>query len=162
MRKAWIDLGTNVDRAASIMNGLSRLAHVVRISRTSSIYESPAYGPEGQPPFHNLCVEVETRLTSEQLRQELRGVEAAAGRRRGEDKFEPRTLDLDLILYEGEPPHEQLLTQAFVLVPMCELAGHMMIRGRLLRDYLKTLDTSAVRKVAGPPTLLLPRPKEGH
>ena len=127
--RAFLDLGTNVDRERSIQRGLMLFREHMEIIRVSNPYESQAYGPSGQPPFINLSVEVETTLTPERLRTRLREIETAAGRVRTADKFAPRTLDLDIILYgtrierheAWQIPHPQLETKRFVLEPLAEL-----------------------------------------
>lgn len=108
------------------------------VRRRSSVWESPAYPPgSGQPSFYNLAVELERPAEPEQLR----AIEAALGRVRTEDRYAARTIDLDITLSDGFPPHPQVATQAFVLVPLCELIPdyvHPQL-GVPLRDLLERL-----------------------
>jgi 2-amino-4-hydroxy-6-hydroxymethyldihydropteridine diphosphokinase len=96
----------------------------------SRVYESEAVGFQGRP-FYNLVAGIDTDEPACRVRAALRAIEDAFGRVRGPEKFAPRTLDLDLLTYgdsvdheEGqELPREEILTYAFVLGPLAEVAG---------------------------------------
>jgi 2-amino-4-hydroxy-6-hydroxymethyldihydropteridine diphosphokinase len=98
--------------------------------RISPVYESEPIGLDGEN-FHNLVVGIATDLTPKELVAELRRVEARHGRKRGVDKFSPRTLDIDLLTYgdriieDGSIrlPRDEILKYAFVLLPLSEVAG---------------------------------------
>lgn len=114
----FLDVGSNLEREKSIRGALAALSREFGIARRSSVWESPAYPPGSrQPNFFNLAVELERPPDP----SELRAIEAALGRVRTEDKYAARTLDLDITLCDGRPPHPQVATQPFVLVPLCEL-----------------------------------------
>jgi 2-amino-4-hydroxy-6-hydroxymethyldihydropteridine diphosphokinase len=123
VRRAFLDVGTNLgDRAANLRTALGHLERDFGTLRQSSVFESAAVGPPGQPAFYNLAVELRTALSGELIRERLRSIEAEMGRQRSEDKYAPRIIDLDLIYLEGEPEaHPQLESEPFVLVPLCEL-----------------------------------------
>lgn len=146
MARAFLDLGSNVEREASVALGLRLLRERFRVVRVSSVYESPAVG--GGPDFHNLAVEIETDLEPADLRRALREIEARAGRVRTADRYAPRTLDLDLTLYgdrvEEGLPHPQVADQAFVLVPLSEIAPDLVhpVLGRRLADLAAELTRS--------------------
>lgn len=124
MARAFLDLGSNVRRRESIAQALRLLAERFRVVRTSSVYESAAVGPPGQPDFWNLAVEVETDLPPDELRGVLRDVETLCGRVRTTDKYAPRTVDLDVTLY-GTLVHPQVAGEVFVLVPLAEIAPEL-------------------------------------
>lgn len=148
MARAFLDLGTNVRRSESLICALQGLGVRFRVVQTSSVYESPAAGPPGQPEFWNMAVEIETELPPEELRLALRSIEAACGRVRTADKYAPRTVDLDLTLM-GDHVHPQVASEAFVLVPLAEIAGdleHPALRVRL-RDLAAGVDGSGLRRV---------------
>lgn len=100
--------------------------------RFSTIYQTPAQGFAGEP-FLNLAAGFETSLSHTALRTYLRQLEAEHGRQRIGDKFSPRPLDLDLLLYGGldlQPafnvPHPDIVQYPFVLYPLAEIAGEMV------------------------------------
>lgn len=98
----------------------------------SSVYESKAYGFAGDN-FYNLVVGLQTELTPYTLIGDLREIESQHGRTRNEPRFSSRTLDLDLLLYDDmichddslNLPRSDILTCAFVLGPLAEIAGHI-------------------------------------
>lgn len=130
--RAFVGLGANLgDRGVFLQKALDHLrCPDVRLRRVSSVYETAPQGPVvDQPPFFNAVVEVETALGPLELLRHCLGVEAGLGRERLVAKG-PRTIDLDLLMYEDrlvhEPelilPHPLLTTRAFALIPLLELA----------------------------------------
>jgi len=114
---------------AAALDALSRLG---RLERVSSLYRSPAWPNESDPPFVNAVAAISADLAPLPLLSALGGVEAGFGRRRGA-RNEPRTLDLDLLDYDGriwlptprcalELPHRRLADRDFVLAPLAEIA----------------------------------------
>jgi len=102
-----------------------------RVVARSSLYRSRPLGPQDQPQYINAVVAVETILGPQRLLAGLQAIEAAHGRVRGGQRWGPRTLDLDLLLY-GELelqterlilPHPALPQRDFVLYPLLEVAG---------------------------------------
>ncbi len=129
---AYIGLGANLgDPAGQLRRALEMLAALdeVEVARVSTFYLNPPLGPAGQPWYVNAVAQVKTRLTPEELLRSLGRVEAALGRVRGE-RWGPRVIDLDLLLYDGEVistpdlvlPHPELHRRAFVLAPLAEIA----------------------------------------
>jgi 2-amino-4-hydroxy-6-hydroxymethyldihydropteridine diphosphokinase len=130
---AYIGLGANTgDRGSNLYNALARLSQVpgVTIKRISRLIENPAVGgPEGSPPFLNGAVIVETSLGSHALMKALAEIEKDLGRNR-RVKWEPRPIDLDLLLYGDQiissddliVPHPLMHERAFVLQPLAEIA----------------------------------------
>ncbi|MEX0698554.1 MAG: 2-amino-4-hydroxy-6-hydroxymethyldihydropteridine diphosphokinase [Acidimicrobiia bacterium] len=126
---AAIGLGSNLgDRVAHLREAVARLGSAGEVVRTSSLYEtSPVGGPE-QGPFLNAVVILNTGLDPWPLLQLLHQIENEAGRTR-HVRWGPRTLDLDLIVYDAQRLHTELLTiphpraheRAFVLIPLLEV-----------------------------------------
>ena len=154
--RAYVGLGSNLgDRAAYLLLGLSALSRLpeTRLLRLSPVYETDPVGPP-QPPYLNMVAELETELSPKGLLAEMLGIEKALGRERRE-RWGPRTLDLDLLLYgdlvleeEGlSVPHPRLHERAFVLVPLLDLLpeGRHPLLGQSFAELLASLDASSVR-----------------
>lgn len=121
LHEAFLSLGSNIDPEKNLPEAVQRLGASGRITAVSSVWQSHAVGSRG-PDFLNTCLLFLTPLSAEDLiRQVLRSVEAALGRQRGPDKNAPRTIDIDLILYDEEPYGEDFWSAPFVIVPLAEL-----------------------------------------
>jgi 2-amino-4-hydroxy-6-hydroxymethyldihydropteridine diphosphokinase len=132
-RQAFVGVGANLgDRWATIRSALAQLARApgVLALESSAVFETAPVDVTDQPVFLNLVVGVETILAPGQLLDTLLAHERAAGRNREkETRWGPRTLDLDLLLFEGATcaspgltlPHPRLWERSFVLVPLQEL-----------------------------------------
>lgn len=162
MTVAHIGLGSNLgDRAAMLAAAVDALAVRADVLAVSSVYETAPWGRLDQPPFLNCCVAIETPLVADALLARLKEVEAELGRTRGE-RWGPRAIDLDLLLYSGSVirtpglvvPHPRLLERAFVLVPLAEIAPDVPIPGAGLsvREALAAVPRSPddVRVIAPP------------
>ncbi len=130
-RQALISAGANLgDRLASLCRATARLRQVGGIEdvAATTIYETEPVGVAGQPDYLNLVLAVHTTLSPEALLGTLQAIEAEFGRIR-ESHWGARTLDLDLLAYEGETrtsaaltlPHPRMLERAFVTVPLAEV-----------------------------------------
>lgn len=153
-----IALGSNLgDSRTLVEKALQRLAQdsdIELISR-SSLYGTAAVGPP-QPDYINACAVLAVQLTPEALLERLLEVEKEFGRVR-RDRWGPRTLDLDLLLYgeqivktpQLEIPHPHMRERAFVLVPLAEIAPHWSdpVTGLAIADLLKRVDCSGVDKL---------------
>jgi len=137
--KAFIGLGSNlsdpvaqVSQALDALNGLPQ----TRLLRKSSLYRSAPVGYLDQPDFINAVAQVETGLTPHALLDALLELEQECGRTR-EFRNAPRTLDLDVLLYDDlvhhehglTIPHPQMHLRAFVLQPLLEIAPECVIPG---------------------------------
>jgi 2-amino-4-hydroxy-6-hydroxymethyldihydropteridine diphosphokinase len=154
--KACVGLGSDLgDWAAYLLLGLSALSRLPKthLLRLSPVYETDPVGPP-QPPYLNMVAELETELSPKGLLAEMLGVEKALGRERRE-RWGPRTLDLDLLLYGDlvleeaglSVPHPRLHERAFVLVPLLDLLpeGRHPLLGQSFAELLASLDASSVR-----------------
>ncbi|NCN88045.1 MAG: 2-amino-4-hydroxy-6-hydroxymethyldihydropteridine diphosphokinase [Gallionella sp.] len=134
---AFIALGSNLDDPAaqvnSAMTALEALP-LTRVLKCSSLYRSAPVGYLDQPDFINAVVQVETELAPHALLDAMLVLEQARGRTR-EFANAPRTLDLDLLLYDDRVlhehgltlPHPQMHRRAFVLQPLLEIAPECVI-----------------------------------
>jgi len=137
--RAYIGLGSNLgDRERTIEHAVG-LLHADRgldVVSISSLRETEPWGPVEQPRFLNGAVEVETSLEPRALLGVLLDIERRLGRVR-EERFGPRTIDLDLLVYGDavvdEPglivPHPRLHERAFALEPLHELAPGLVVPG---------------------------------
>ena len=137
--RAYIGLGSNLDdprqQVSSALNELGRLPETSLVD-ASSLYRSPPLGPPGQPDYVNAVAALETGLAPAPLLAALQALEQRHGRVRAE-RWGPRTLDLDILVYgdlqSDDPeltlPHPQLARRDFVLVPLHEIAPELEICG---------------------------------
>jgi len=129
---AYLGLGANLgDPGAQLQEALERLntAEEVEVTRVSTFYRNPPLGPENQPWYVNAVARVRTRLGPEELLHLLQQIETDMGRVRAE-RWGPRVIDLDLLLFNGEViftpglvvPHPEMHLRVFVLAPLAEIA----------------------------------------
>lgn len=129
-RRVFISVGSNLEPDQNMAKARAWLS-----GSWSRVFESAAYGPPGQPDFQNAVASLVTGWSLSELRAWLRALEARAGRVRTEDKFAPRPLDLDVVLY-GRFVSEDIFERPYVLVPMVELAPEFPIRRTTLAQLL--------------------------
>ena len=138
-RVVYLGLGSNMgDRARAIRAGIDALDEAgIRPVALSSLYESPAKYILDQPAFLNCAGRFETDLTPEGLLDACKEVERKLGRKERE-RFGPREIDIDILLYEGECltddglsiPHPALEERLFVLMPLAQIAPDLEVPGR--------------------------------
>jgi 2-amino-4-hydroxy-6-hydroxymethyldihydropteridine diphosphokinase len=154
---AFIALGANLPSPvgppdATLAAAVARLAALGRITARSSLYSTTPVGFTDQPRFLNAVVTLETSLAPRELLAALLEIEQAYGRDRAAIPNGPRTLDLDLLLYDDlvlsetglELPHPRLADRAFVLVPLSEIAPQLRDprSGRTVSELLQALHSA--------------------
>lgn len=156
MSLTFLSLGSNLgDRLRYLQRGLDGLAALPdsRVFAVSSVYETAPQGYTDQGAFLNIAAAFETQLSPLALLNSIHGIEASAGRERNL-RYGPRTLDIDILLYEGAVcdtpsltlPHPRMTERAFVLVPLLEiLADHPDLP--TFRDALWKLPPQGVEKI---------------
>jgi 2-amino-4-hydroxy-6-hydroxymethyldihydropteridine diphosphokinase len=151
MARAQIGIGANLgDAAATVRLAVERLAEVGCVSAASALYRTPAWGVTEQPDFINAAATIETALAPYELLAELKRLEAEIGRV-PTFRWGPRSIDLDILDYEGvrldDPaltiPHAGLRVRAFALVPLAEIAPAYAP----LRDALPAADRAQVTRL---------------
>ena len=141
---AFIAIGSNIgDRIEYLGNAVKQVNQheKIKVVNASSIYETDPVGYTDQDPFLNMVIQVKTDLGPYKLLDELLLIEGKLGRKR-EIKWGPRTLDLDILLYNQENikseklivPHPRMQERAFVMVPLLEIDSYIKLQGMVDDD----------------------------
>ncbi len=154
---AYIGLGANLgDAEATVRAALGALAALpqTRLLAGSRLYRTPAWGRLDQPAFINAAAALETGLAPEALLDQLLALERSHGRERLDgERWGPRTLDLDVLLYGDavidsprlRVPHPHLHERAFALLPLAEIAPQALIPGHgTVQAALAQLETGGL------------------
>ena len=128
MATVYASIGTNIERRKHVQAAIDELSRHYGLVESSSVYETPAEGFDGDP-FYNLVSRFQTDEPAAEVNRRFKEIEERWGRERGGEKFSARTLDIDLILYgdliineEGlKLPRDEIEYYAFVLEPLVEL-----------------------------------------
>lgn len=161
MNQVYVALGTNIEpRNEFITDALKRIENhpSITITKQSSIYETAPVGYTDQADFFNMVIELNTELSSLELLDSFQDIENKLGRTR-EIRFGPRTIDLDILLYNQESskmkrliiPHPRMHERAFVLVPLHEIAPslHIPQQNKSVKELIGVLpeaDLQGIRK----------------
>lgn len=128
---AWLALGSNIHPEENLARAVALLAERFPLLAVSSAWQSPPADGSDQPDYLNAAVRIRTNLNPEELLAgAIAPIEQQLGRRRTADKFAPRTIDIDLVLFDkrvGEYagkqlPHPDILTQAHTALPLAEIS----------------------------------------
>jgi len=151
MAYVYVSIGSNINRAENVRASIDRLKVLFGELSLSRVYETAAVGFEGQP-FYNLVAGFETDMSPQDLVETLRRIENEQGRERLGKRFNDRTLDLDLLLYDNlildedglSLPRDEILKYAFVLGPLAEIAGDRLhpVRQRSYQSLWEDFDAS--------------------
>jgi 2-amino-4-hydroxy-6-hydroxymethyldihydropteridine diphosphokinase len=160
MEKVFIQLGGNVgnvpenfDLAIKEIKG-----KIGRVIKQSSRYKTEPWGNKNQDDFLNQVICIETNLTPDEVLEKILAIEKAMGRNRdAEDKFAPRSIDIDILFFGKKiidndnltVPHPRLHLRNFVLTPLMEIAPELVhpVLNEKIKDLFKlNKDTSIVKK----------------
>jgi 2-amino-4-hydroxy-6-hydroxymethyldihydropteridine diphosphokinase len=160
--RVFLGLGSNLGDRLNYIRGavlqLNRVDGFIAGAR-SSVYQSPPWGFDSPNQFYNAVIEAQWAGTPSQLQTRLDEVEAAFWRvkRNGPPslRYQDRTIDIDILWLEGveldstrlKLPHPLAHQRAFVLVPWCEIAPELMLRGKPLTQWLGELPEREVEGV---------------
>lgn len=156
LTSSLIGLGGNV---GDVVGSMQRAINAIEIRRdckviaVSRIYRTPPWGITEQDWFYNACAEVQTSLEPEALLDLLLTIELAQGRVR-DQRWGPRTLDLDIIAYGDETieterlsiPHPRMGERAFVVLPLMDICPERLISGRTVRNYAAGMDRGGIKE----------------
>lgn len=154
MSKIYLGIGSNIGhRKANLEEALDRLKERVSFTQVSSFYETEPVDYLDQPWFLNLVAEGETTLTPQELLQFTQRVEQDMKRVKTV-RFGPRTIDVDILLYDDVEmdtpdltlPHPRMRARNFVMVPLSEIAPDLIIGGESVTQILAALKGEAIRK----------------
>jgi len=159
MTHAYIGLGSNLNdpitQISAAIASLEELPDTILL-HSSSFYRSKPVGSQDQPDFINAVVMLNTELSALKLLDHLQFIEEKRGRVRGQERWGPRTLDLDLLLYGNEQidqerltvPHKELHNRRFVLYPLNEIASELIIPGYgSVNELLQKIKTDDIYKL---------------
>ena len=157
MAKVYIGLGSNIDPEENLRLGIDELGARFGMLELSNVYRNAAVGFDGDD-FLNLVAGFESDTSPAQLHTMLLEIHGLAGRRRGESRYSPRTLDIDLLLYDDlvldEPPiripRSDILKYSFVLGPLAEIAPQLRHpeTGKLISEHWAEYDKESHPLVA--------------
>ncbi len=157
MHKVYLSLGSNIgdsvnylDKAVDILNN----HEVIHNIKVSSYYQTDPVGYLDQDVFVNIAVYLETELSPYELLKVCQEIEEALKRVRVV-KWGPRTIDVDIILFDDVQmtddkltiPHPRMHERAFVLVPIAELDETLIVLNKSIKSLIELVDASGVRKL---------------
>ena len=145
----YLSLGANLgQREVSIIEAMRLLqaSEKIQLTAVSSLYATPPWGKLDQPAFINAAAAVKTELAPLELLQICQSIEKQLGRQRHEH-WGARTIDVDMLYIPGvtmdeealKLPHPYMLQRSFVLVPLAEVAGDMVIAGKNVKEHMLAL-----------------------
>lgn len=147
MAISYLSLGSNIgdrlyylQRATRLLNELK----AITVAKISSVYETAAWGLINQPDFYNIVLEIATNLPPKQLLAQCQKIEQTLDRTR-ELHWGPRTIDIDILLYENVElkeslltiPHKHLLERPFVTIPLAEIAPDIKVKNTKISTIAK-------------------------
>ncbi|ELR66423.1 2-amino-4-hydroxy-6-hydroxymethyldihydropteridine pyrophosphokinase [Photobacterium marinum] len=156
MIRAYIAIGSNLgDPVAQANSAIEALKTVpgIKVVAESSLYSSTPMGPQDQPDYINAVVAIDTTLSPIELLDQTQAIEMKHGRERKDERWGPRTLDLDIILYgdlvqETERltiPHYGMKVREFVLYPLAEIAPDLILPDQTaLQTLLSQVDRNGL------------------
>ena len=157
--RVYLGLGGNVgDVKTSMISAIEAIGNLpdTKVSSVSRLYKTPPWGDTDQDWFLNACVEIETRLAPLDLLDSVKAIEKNL-KRQHTRRWGPRTIDIDLLVYGKsgftherlELPHPRMLDRSFVLKPLSDIAGNLLISGKSVAEHAKAVDQSGIEPALG-------------
>lgn len=156
-KRAYLGIGGNIgDRKANIEGAIEILSSSdsIEVTKVSSLYETEPVGYEDQDWFMNVVVEIKTTLSPYELLKYCQNIENELKRVRL-IRWGPRTIDVDVLLYEGYEsdaedltvPHPRMTERAFVMVPLYEINDDLQIAGKHISELMESLEGEEINKL---------------
>jgi len=121
MHQVYLLIGSNIQPRKNIQAALKMLETACLINKCSSLWKTTAYGSDG-PDFLNIVVSIEIALDQNEIKEQLiSSIESKLKRERSPDKNAPRTVDVDIIIFDGKVIDQGLWNKFFITVPVAEL-----------------------------------------
>lgn len=121
LHSVYLNLGSNIEPEKHIPQAVKLLREAANVEAVSSVWETKSVGYDGAN-FLNICVLINTNLQPNELKEQiLRPIENKIGRVRNENRYAPRPIDIDIILFDKTPHNLETWNHAFVIVPLAEL-----------------------------------------
>lgn len=145
MTAAFLSLGSNIEPEKNILEAIRLLSRHVKILKSSTVYLTEPLLRRSQPKYYNCVIKIETDIEPYKLKFDiLRAIEEELGRKRSEDKYAPRTIDIDIILYgdlqvstkELVIPDPEIQKRAFLAIPLYEAEPELLLSatGKPIRE----------------------------
>lgn len=157
MVRAYIGLGSNLENPEQQIRNAVKAINTIEItvmSNISALYYSRPMGPQDQPDYMNAVAQLDTSLTAIALLDALQKIENEAGRVRKDNRWGPRILDLDILLYGNNVinserltvPHYGLKEREFVLIPLNEIAPELSLPdGDIIENLSKNISSNGLK-----------------
>jgi len=121
LHKVYLNLGSNIQPEINLVKAIQILSEYGEVREVSNAWESQSVGAPA-PNYLNACVLFLSPLNKIDLKEKvIRPIEARLGRKRSDDKYIPRTIDIDIILFDNQPHKDSFWNDAFVIVPLAEV-----------------------------------------
>lgn len=121
MHQVYLSLGSNIQPEENLPRAIELLREYGEIRRVSRAWESEAVGSAG-PNFLNACVLFLTPFSQREVKEKIiHAIETKLGRKRTADKYAPRTIDIDIVVFDEQLCDDKFWKQAFVVVPLAEI-----------------------------------------
>ena len=159
MPHAYIGIGSNLDnpelQVRKAIDELKLLPESEYLCNSSCYFSKPV-GPPGQPDYVNAVVKIDTRLKAMVLLETLQSMETRQGRTRQSERWGPRIIDLDILLYGDEKindenlvvPHPEMHKRDFVIIPLYEISPDLVIPEKgALKDLLGNFNINDIKKI---------------
>jgi 2-amino-4-hydroxy-6-hydroxymethyldihydropteridine diphosphokinase len=136
MTVAFLSLGSNIEPEKNMLEAVRLLSHHVKVLKTSTVYLTEPLQGKSQPEYYNCVLKIETDIEPRKLKFDvLRTIEAELGRKRTQDKFASRRIDIDIILYgnlavsttDMTIPDPDIQERAFLAIPLFQIEPDLVL-----------------------------------
>ena len=145
LHKAYLNLGSNIQPEINLVRAIQGLSECGEVRGVSNAWESQSVGKLA-PNYLNACVLFLSPLSKFDLKEKIvRPIEAKLGRVRSEDKYIPRTIDIDIILFDDQLQKDSFWNDAFVVIPLAEI--YPEYQNPITRKFITETSTQLQEKV---------------